>query len=392
MAHPDDATVAMLLTSPQRGAVATVTVVGPAAESCVIGQFQPASQRAWPLSSGCIAFGRWRASGEELVVCQNGNDEMEIHCHGGRLAAEAILEGLAQAGCKIVAWEGQFPADGSLMQREAATAFAAATTLRTAAIVLDQYQGAWQRQADEWQRMLALGQWQELQQGVEERRQLAGLGLHLATPFDVVMCGRPNAGKSSLVNAILGYQRAIVHDLPGTTRDRVTGDTAIDGWPVQLSDLAGLRIARDSLEAAGVERARQQIAAADLVLLVIDGTTAGNGHGQAWQSLEQSLIDDAGLTDQVARLAVVNKSDLLPTLQLPDPAWQLVSAQTGAGLPPLLAAISGRLVPRVPPAGAAVPFTARQCGLLDRLLATVLAKSVDRSRRLLDELLAAGMH
>ena len=70
-----------------------------------------------------------------------------------------------------------------------------------------------------------------------------------------MLAGRPNVGKSSLTNALLGYTRSIVFDQPGTTRDVVTATTAIDGWPIEFSDTAGLREGSEPLEAAGIERA-----------------------------------------------------------------------------------------------------------------------------------------
>ena len=88
----------------------------------------------------------------------------------------------------------------------------------------------------------------------------------------VVIAGPPNVGKSSLINAMAGYERAIVSPLPGTTRDVVTLTTAIDGWPVQLADTAGLRASDDELESAGVKLAGAALAAADLVILVCDAT------------------------------------------------------------------------------------------------------------------------
>ena len=81
-------------------------------------------------------------------------------------------------------------------------------------------------------------------------------GRHLLTPFDVVLAGPANVGKSSLINALVGYNRAIVYDAPGTTRDVITAETAIDGWPVTLSDTAGLRDSDDPLEMAGVQTAQ----------------------------------------------------------------------------------------------------------------------------------------
>jgi tRNA modification GTPase len=106
-------------------------------------------------------------------------------------------------------------------------------------------------------------------------------GRHLTQPWQVVLTGVPNVGKSSLINRLLGYSRSIVYAEPGTTRDVVTAATAFDGWPVELSDTAGLRDAAGEIEAAGVERARRHLATADLA--IVFSTAAGscarrNGH------------------------------------------------------------------------------------------------------------------
>src|SRR5690606_26525433 len=86
----------------------------------------------------------------------------------------------------------------------------------------------------------------------------------------VVLFGRPNVGKSSLMNRLAGFERAIVLDVPGTTRDLVTTEIALDGWPIRLTDTAGLRDRADELELSGIERARSRIASADLRILVLD--------------------------------------------------------------------------------------------------------------------------
>jgi tRNA modification GTPase len=167
-----------------------------------------------------------------------------------------------------------------------------------------------------------------------------------------VIAGRPNVGKSSLVNALVGYQRAIVFDQPGTTRDVVAVSTAIDGWPVELADTAGLRQAGDALEAEGIQLAENEIAAADLVLLVFDAS-------QPLQSEDTSLLGkwpDA--------LLVLNKSDLPAAGEHPTGAVQ-TSALRREGIDTLLKAISRRLVPDPPPPGIAVPFTQRQVGMLE---------------------------
>jgi tRNA modification GTPase len=96
----------------------------------------------------------------------------------------------------------------------------------------------------------------------------------------VVIAGPPNVGKSSLINALLGYQRAIVFDQPGTTRDVLTATTAIDGWPVELADTAGIREGDDAIETEGVARALAEIRAADLVVEVWDASQETGDRGQ----------------------------------------------------------------------------------------------------------------
>src|SRR5439155_1993256 len=139
-----------------------------------------------------------------------------------------------------------------------------APTLRTAAILLDQLHGAFDSavarvlellDTDPGAARAALG----------ELVRFAPVGRHLVEPWKVVVAGPPNVGKSSLVNALAGYQRTVVSEVAGTTRDAVSVQLAFDGWPVELTDTAGLREA-SGLEAAGIERAKRALAEADLVL------------------------------------------------------------------------------------------------------------------------------
>ncbi|HEX9843127.1 MAG TPA: GTPase, partial [bacterium] len=151
----------------------------------------------------------------------------------------------------------------------------------------------------------------------------------------VAIVGRPNVGKSSLLNALLRENRAIVTDVPGTTRDTLEEAVEIGGLLLHLVDTAGIRHTEDRVERAGIERARRAIARADLVLLVLDGA-------------EPLTPDDAVLLAEVppaATLVVVNKQDRLGgrppdwSGRLAGHEWLGLSALTGAGLAALEARI-----------------------------------------------------
>jgi tRNA modification GTPase len=154
------------------------------------------------------------------------------------------------------------------------------------------------------------------------------------------------------MNALAGFERAIVSPTPGTTRDVVILATAIDGWPVQLADTAGLRPTTNAIESAGVALAETALATADLAVIVSDATQSAPANFQLPPSLPTRLLH------------VRNKIDLLPVIgtaagHLPLPTID-TSALTGAGIRELADAIGKSLVPNPPPPGAPVPFTASQ--------------------------------
>jgi tRNA modification GTPase len=203
----------------------------------------------------------------------------------------------------------------------------------------------------------------------------APLGLHLVNPWSVVLAGRPNVGKSSLINALLGYERAIVFDTPGTTRDIVTATTACAGWPVTLSDTAGWREEAGELESQGIAAAKAAAGRADLVLIVVD-------RSQPWTAAEERLLEACPHA-----LLVWNKSDLPPQAATSDRAGVHVSAKTGAGISELLASIALRLVPSAPPPGAAVPFTEVQAKIIAAASAAVQRNDLAAARQELQRLL-----
>ncbi len=161
---------------------------------------------------------------------------------------------------------------------------------------------------------------------VGKLKQSARVGRLLRDGMTVVIAGRPNAGKSSLMNALAGRDSAIVTDVPGTTRDLLREQTQIDGMPVHLIDTAGLRESTDLIEREGVRRARAEIERADLVLWVFDDR-ADPMH---------LALDRAEVPPAVPLVLVRNKVDLTGTaigLDLaPDPPEIALSARTGAGI------------------------------------------------------------
>jgi len=331
-----------------------------------------------------IVFGRWgdRRAGEEVIVCHTDENTVELHCHGGRAAAEAVLQQLAADGCDRVDWRRWVcQRDDDPFRGEALVALTAATTVRTARILLDQYLGALRHTLTQ---IVPLIDDDRPQAGMMLQR-LAGwstLGRHLTEPFRVVLAGPANAGKSSLINALVGFDRAIVHPRPGTTRDVVTAAAALDGWPMLFSDTAGLdRVdaaepsdAQTRVEQAGIERARRHLAEVDLVVLVFDGAAC-------WSA------DAAELTaTHPDALIVHNKSDL-PADEQPRPAGIAVSATTGDGVDRLAAEIVRRLVAEPPPAGEAVPFTPEHVRRIADARCALEAGDLGRARSTLRALL-----
>lgn len=356
-------TQVVLLTPPGRAAVATLLVAGPRALEVVARHFRPAGSKplnAQPLRR--IVFGRWGlgAAGEEVVVCRTMADTIEIHGHGGRAASRAILQSLVSDGLRETDWRDWIrESHADPIAADVRIALADAPTERTAALLCAQTV-ALRDAFDAIDRLIAAGDQQQALERVQSLLDGARVGRHLTAPWRVVLAGAPNVGKSSLINALLGYQRAIVHATPGTTRDLVSAPAALAGWPVEFIDTAGIRAAGEPLEMAGIELARQQAATADLVLVVLDGSRPATD--------EEKLL----ATRWPHALLVRNKCDL-PAANLELGSAIEVSALTGQKVSKLTEAIAGRLVPASVDAGAALPFLEPQIAMLARLRAALLA-------------------
>lgn len=338
-----------LLTPPGRGALAVVGVRGRGAAAVVDAAFLPRSGP--PLASRhdrAIAFGSWGPTGEDVVVVRYGSERLEVHCHGGLAAPAAVIASLEALGAVREPWAASLA--GCFGEAHAALARAAGP--KASRILCRQAAGALDREFARIAGLKAAGHVAAARDACDRLLAAARVGLRLLRPWRVVLAGPVNAGKSSLVNAIAGHARSIVSTEPGTTRDLVETRLVLDGWEVDLVDVAGERDgAVGPIERAGIERADAARAAADLVLRVVPG-----------DQFEPP-------PDVPAReLLVLSKSDIA-TSGVPQGAVA-TSAVTGSGIEPLIAAIVGRLVPeeRDDPEllAGAVPFTERQCAALRR--------------------------
>ncbi len=287
-----------------RGAIATLRVWGPAALAVVDAAFRP-GHGSRPLARTPVdrpRVGRIGAGlGDEVVAVILALDppEVQVQCHGGTAAVALVVAALVARGAEPASarsWARH--STGSAIRAAADVALAQAPTLRVAEVLLDQVAGA--LDADLAALAEALGPFDQAQALTRLDALIARgeFGVRLLDGWRVVLAGRPNVGKSRLLNALAGYDRAIVAATPGTTRDVVTIATAMAAWPVEVADTAGLRATDDPIEAQGVARARARQHAADLVVVVLD------------RSEPLTAEDRRILRDHPAALVVANKADL----------------------------------------------------------------------------------
>lgn len=349
-----------MITGAGRSAVAVVSLIGPAATPIMGKCFVPATDGEF--QSDQIRYGTWwgisdreDGVGEAVVVTAADPHDFEIHCHGGRAATMRIMSDLIGAGVtEIDAPQYTMARAASPIIAEATEVLTRCLTQRTAAIAMTQVRGGlhdWAVRAIT--RLTSDGsggvanEMSILKKEAAAIEKAAAVTTRLDQPFRVVLVGPPNVGKSSLVNAIVGYDRSIALDIPGTTRDVLHAETVIDGLPIQISDTAGIRESDEAIEREGITRAREAARQADLVIRVCQPG--------------QPSFDDVTATQMID---VTNKADLLTPHQLATLTTLGTVAISGDGIDELMNLIALKLSDVMPPADQPASINRRQADLV----------------------------
>ena len=367
-------TIAAIATAvaPGQGGVAIVRLSGPRAEAIGRQLFHAPGQQVW--DSHRVLYGHVMdpATGERvdeaLLLLMRAprsftrEDVVELHCHGGLVVVRRVLELVFAAGARP-AEAGEFSLRAVLNGRldltraEAIGQLVAARSRRAAQLAMAGLDGGLQERIQGLRAGL-LDQLSELEARIDFEDDLPPLdpaavvdalrhtraalqqlvaeaqqGELLREGLRVAIVGRPNVGKSSLLNLLSQRERAIVTDLPGTTRDLLESELVLDGVPLTLLDTAGIRPTSDPVEQLGIARSQAALATADVMLLLFD-------LGEGWTGADQALRDQ--VPTEVPLVVVGNKRDRLPPGAPMEPAEVSLCALSGEGREELAAALLER--------------------------------------------------
>jgi tRNA modification GTPase len=399
-------TIAAIATAvvPEQGSVGIVRLSGSRALSIVQAIFTPARRNAvWEshrLLYGWIRDEKGQILDEALAVWMQAprsytrEDVAELHCHGGIMVVQATLQQCLRQGARL-AQPGEFSLRAflngriDLTQAESVADLVAARSPQAARMALAGLQGklggSIRALRQELLSLLAeiearldfeedlppldVAAWQARLQAIQAQMQAllatAERGQLLRTGVKVAIVGRPNVGKSSLLNAWSGQDRAIVTDLPGTTRDVVESHLVVKGIPVQLLDTAGIRATEDPVERLGVERSQRLAQAADVLVLVIDAQAG-------WTAADAAIYESIRHRPLIL---VINKTDLAPPEGIPLPPEiahrvPAVAAQ-GKGIPELEEALEQLVTQGRPQPNLEISLNQRQAAALQQAQASL---------------------
>lgn len=333
-------TIAAIATAQGRGGVGIVRLSGPlagkAARAITGRELKPRYAHYGPFEDG---QGQVLDEGIALYFpgpnSFTGEDVLELQGHGGPVVLDMLLQRCVQLGCRL-ARPGEFSERAflndklDLAQAEAIADLIEASSAQAARNALRSLQGAFSQRVDKLTELLiglrmyveaaidfpeeeidfladgvVLGKLDSVRDMLSTVQHEAGQGALLRDGMNVVIAGRPNAGKSSLLNALAGREAAIVTDIAGTTRDVLREHIHIDGMPLHVVDTAGLRDTEDQVEMIGVQRALKAIGEADRILLVVDATAPEASDPFAlWPEFLEQRPDPAKVT------LIRNKADL----------------------------------------------------------------------------------
>jgi tRNA modification GTPase len=382
------APIAAVMTGPGAGAIATIQLAGSSAEAVLQGIFHRPGGGPCEFGVGRILLGdivEEQQTIDQVTVGCEGPDAFAIHCHGNPLIVDRIMSLLQRRGVQPVRPEQLIAREvGDSIAAEAKLALTTVKTVEGATLIANQVKGGLSARARQWQAELDSTPLEQIAAQAKQILRDSDKARLILSGCTIVLIGPPNTGKSTLLNALAGREKAIVTDIRGTTRDWVTAEVRIPPLAVTLIDTAGLDPtlgASGDIDHAAQEKSIEALNRADLALLILDASQPAD---QLSGSLADRLVNHKVIT-------VLNKADLPHRLDptfLPTHLRQVIhiSAKQEVGIDDLMRAICEVFSVASLSLNTVVTFTDRQRVLVERLAA---AGSLDEADAWIADLLHA---